>query len=167
MKGENGLGKTSIFRYLWEKYGDDQMSWVTQEPLEYFYDRSLRSFKSLFLEASGSYLDQAFFKGLWNQCAFDSKLDRNLSHLSGGEGQMLKLVCGLSKKASVYLLDEPFQFLDGEKKKLLSSIVATMRSQGKSFLVIEHNEAQLSGGWKVIQLANVEEAIQVESQWTT
>jgi len=69
-------------------------------------------------------------------------LNQEVAHLSGGEGQRLRLAKELSKrshKKSLYILDEPTVGLHPSDIALLLPIFQRMIDQGASFIIIEHN----------------------------
>jgi excinuclease ABC subunit A len=69
-------------------------------------------------------------------------LNQEIGHLSGGEGQRLRLAKELSKrsyKKTLYLLDEPTVGLHPSDIALLIPIFNKMIHSGASFVIIEHN----------------------------
>jgi ATP-binding cassette subfamily E protein 1 len=67
-------------------------------------------------------------------------LDREVSELSGGELQKVAVAACLSKKATVYLLDEPSAFLDVEERLAVARVVRrNVESMKASALIIEHD----------------------------
>ncbi len=82
----------------------------------------------------------------------DAKIDPatlpfDLSHLqdthpydlSGGEQQLLALAKVLATKPRVLLMDEPTKGLDAEKKADLLSILARLKADGVSILIVTHD----------------------------
>lgn len=168
LKGANGLGKTTLMASLYEDYKkvSDEVAYIEQKPLDFFYDRSLKDIKKIIFQSRSEVIDQSFFLKCWQAFGLMEKEDRFLSSLSGGEAQSLKITCGLSKKASLYLLDEPTQSLDLDKKRILSNLLEDLIKAKKLVMVIEHELNWLSGDWSVQELTLKENILQVGEPWT-
>ena len=70
------------------------------------------------------------------------KLGQNAVTLSGGEAQRIKLAKELSKRATgrtLYILDEPSTGLHFHDIKKLLEVILTLRNQGNTIIIIEHN----------------------------
>lgn len=150
--GENGIGKSTLLSRLSQQLPIYERVVVEQKTSEYFYDRKLKTLKDFFLEAKLDGFDKNAFDKLWNGLGLNLKEDRQLSQLSGGEAQALKLCLSLCKNTDVYLLDEPSQFLDSERKKILRSFLEELLNNKKSIFVIEHNREWIPSSWKVQSL---------------
>jgi len=102
---------------------------------------------------------------------------------SGGEAQRIKLSKELSKRATgktLYVLDEPTTGLHFEDVKLLLEVLLTLRDQGNTVVVIEHNLDVIktadylidlgpeggSGGGQVIACGTPEEISQYHESFT-
>lgn len=151
--GENGIGKSTLLSRLASMLKVDQRVVVEQKTSEYFYDRKLGTLKALFLEGQFPHFDQSSFEFLWMEFGLNLKEERLLSQLSGGEAQALKLCLSLSKDTEFYLLDEPSQFLDSQRKTSLMNFLAGLLNKNKSLLVIEHNREWIPASWKVQTLS--------------
>ncbi len=67
-------------------------------------------------------------------------IDRKISELSGGELQKTAIVDCLSKKADIYMLDEPSAYLDVEERLLLAKNLRNYSFDKKtSILVVDHD----------------------------
>jgi len=66
-------------------------------------------------------------------------LGQPMSTLSGGERQRIKLAESLSKKGSVYLLDEPTTGLHPSDIEKLMQLYRKLVKKGNSVIIIEHN----------------------------
>lgn len=166
LSGENGLGKTTLMHRFSSQLGAQiPSSLISQSPLGFFYDRKLETFRRLFLETCGARLDLTLFDKLWAEFGLSGKDEHLLSELSGGEQQLLKLICGLSKVADIYLLDEPSHSLDQEKKKILSQLLQDFLKNKKSILMIEHDLNWTGGPWEVVELKVLSGSIQESRRW--
>ncbi len=89
-------------------------------------------------------------KILLHQLDVEKLMEKNVKNLSGGELQRIAIALCLSRKADLYLLDEPSAFLDVDQRfavaKLLKSksIDASGVKQGGSVAVIDHDLLFLS-----------------------
>ncbi|QWG36585.1 ABC transporter ATP-binding protein (plasmid) [Bacillus mycoides] len=68
-------------------------------------------------------------------------LSKKVKKLSFGQKQRIGIAIALSKKASVYLLDEPTNGLDSTSNKNLIKIIKAMSDEGCSFIVASHEWA--------------------------
>ena len=62
--------------------------------------------------------------------------------MSGGEAQRVKLSLELSKRdtgRTIYILDEPTTGLHFQDIQLLLEVIFSLREQGNTILIIEHN----------------------------
>ena len=150
--GENGIGKSTLLHHLAAKIRLNERVVVEQKTSEYFYDRQLKTLKTFFLESQLDQFHSEIFLRLWNDFGLHLKEDRWLSELSGGEAQVLKLCLSLSKDTELYLLDEPSQFLDQDKRVILKKVLENFLTLKKSLLIIEHQRDWLPSEWKVEQL---------------
>jgi ATP-binding cassette subfamily E protein 1 len=67
-------------------------------------------------------------------------LEKKAKNLSGGEMQRLSIALCLSKKADIYLLDEPSAYLDVEQRLSVAKVIKTqMDVKDCSALVIDHD----------------------------
>lgn len=164
--GENGIGKSTLLNRLSQKLKPSEFVIVEQRASDYFYDRKLGALKNIFLELNLPDFNTQTFLELWKVFGLEEKEGRLLSHLSGGESQALKLVIGLCKETNFYLLDEPSQFLDPQKKKILYGKLETIRLQGKKLIVVEHHKDHLPQGWKAQELLIKDHILISGSEWT-
>ena len=69
-----------------------------------------------------------------------SLLDRNVTELSGGELQKVAIAACLSRKAELYLLDEPSAYLDVEERlSMARTIRRVVESRNVTAFVVEHD----------------------------
>lgn len=164
--GENGIGKSTLLNRLAHQLKPSEFVIVEQRASDYFYDRKLGTLKNIFLDMNLPGFNSKAFLELWKVFGLEEKEERLLSHLSGGESQALKLVLGLCKETTVYLLDEPSQYLDPKKKKILYERLEVLRQQGKKILVVEHQKDHLPKGWKAQEILISDNVLKCGSEWT-
>lgn len=164
--GENGVGKSSFSRRLFQEQ-PEIFSYLQQGPLDFFYDRSLKTIKSIFLTVGKEEVSLAMFNHLWHAFHLGEKENRMQSSLSGGEAQALKLCLGLSVTKEIYLLDEPSQFLDSSLKEVLSQTIRELILKNRTILMIEHDLNWINSPSKVSELVLQENILKIRSSWTT
>jgi manganese/zinc/iron transport system ATP- binding protein len=64
---------------------------------------------------------------------------RQISQLSGGQQQRVFLARALAQDARLYLMDEPFAGVDVATEKAIVQLLRTLRSQGKTVIVVHHD----------------------------
>lgn len=65
--------------------------------------------------------------------------DRQVAKLSGGQQQRLFLARALLQEADIYFLDEPFNGIDQATEQFLVELLKSLRNQGKTLVVVQHN----------------------------
>lgn len=65
--------------------------------------------------------------------------DRQISQLSGGQQQRVFLARALVQEAQLYFMDEPFAGVDAQTEKAIVQLLQTLRSQGKTVVVVHHD----------------------------
>ena len=81
---------------------------------------------------------QKVFKAIEQVGMLDFK-DRQISELSGGQQQRAFIARALVQEADIYLMDEPFQGVDSTTEKSIVDILKTLKSEGKTLLVVHHD----------------------------
>lgn len=163
LAGENGVGKSTLLRRLWNQTSLAVL--ITQETSDFFYDRTLEKLFSLLVKSS-SKIQPERLDALVKSFNLDKKLNRQLSELSGGEAQAVKLCIGLAQKSNLYLLDEPSQYLDQKNKETLKSVLEMMISNQAKLLVVEHDLSWLPEGSEVFELGIADQLLRVRKTWT-
>jgi energy-coupling factor transport system ATP-binding protein len=77
---------------------------------------------------------------------------RDPMSLSGGEKQRLAIASVLALRPSLIVLDEPTTDLDPEGRAEVFELIAKLRAQGLSLIVIEHESEELRGADRIIVL---------------
>jgi ATP-binding cassette subfamily E protein 1 len=78
--------------------------------------------------------EQLQLKTIWN---------RNLKVLSGGELQRVAVAASICREADVYLFDEPSSYLDVKQRLHVAKAIRTLKDDGKTVIVAEHDLAIL------------------------
>ena len=74
-----------------------------------------------------------------NKLGIDSFLGKHLSHLSGGELQMVMIARALVQETPLILMDEPLSALDMKKQFEILEIIKNLERDGKTILLTTHN----------------------------
>jgi ATP-binding cassette subfamily E protein 1 len=69
--------------------------------------------------------------------------NRNLKVLSGGELQRVAVTASICREADVYLFDEPASYLDVKQRLQVAKAIRTLKQDGKTVIVAEHDLAIL------------------------
>jgi energy-coupling factor transport system ATP-binding protein len=77
---------------------------------------------------------------------------RDPMSLSGGEKQRLAIASVLALRPSVIVLDEPTTDLDPEGRAEVFDLIAKLRAQGLSLIVIEHESEELRAADRIVVL---------------
>jgi ATP-binding cassette subfamily E protein 1 len=78
--------------------------------------------------------DQLQLKTIWN---------RTINVLSGGELQRVAVAASICREANVYLFDEPSSYLDVKQRLQVARVIRSLKDDGKTVIVAEHDLAIL------------------------
>lgn len=142
--GPNAVGKTTFIKMLAGELESDGG--------KVSLGKKAVSYKPQYISADydgkvSDYLaaDPAFDAGVYSSelripLSIDALEEKNVKELSGGELQRVTIALCLSRKADIYLLDEPSAFLDVEQRLRVSEILRRMiADSGKNAFVIDHD----------------------------
>ena len=155
LTGDNGTGKTTLLHAISQlkKYKGNI----------YFKDSKVKKSRKLYKKISTCLQDafQQFIslmpreeismqKDIWEHAhvwqerllkEFDleKELDKSLYYYSGGQRKLIQLMCLLSQKTDLLLLDEPFTHLDERACSFIMDwIEENKRLVGQSFIIVSH-----------------------------
>ena len=155
LTGDNGTGKTTLLHAISQlkKYKGSF----------YFKDSKVKKSRKLYKKISTCLQDafQQFIslmpreeismqKDIWEHAhvwqerllkEFDleKELDKSLYYYSGGQRKLIQLMCLLSQKTDLLLLDEPFTHLDeGACSFIMDWIEENKKLVGQSFIIVSH-----------------------------
>jgi len=142
--GPNASGKTTFIKMLaGELESDDGKVGLGKKAVSYKpqyltqdYEGNVRDYI-----ASDPAFDAAVYASeLRTALSIDELEDKQVKSLSGGELQRVNVALCLSRKADIYLLDEPSAFLDVEQRLRVAEIMRRMiADSGKNAFVIDHD----------------------------
>ncbi|GIX59947.1 ATP-binding cassette domain-containing protein [Bacillus thuringiensis] len=178
--GENGSGKTTLLKIIANIIEDEE---TLSYDLNYFGENATFSDireKRVFIADSPTFYEELtmeqniqfynlffnygkdFLENVYKLCKkFNvySYLNQSVKNLSLGTRQKIWLAINLSTPTELVLLDEPFNSLDKESRKILSDIIN--ESKGRTFIIVSHenNEGVLfshelnSNNWSITKLS--------------
>ena len=80
---------------------------------------------------------------------------RQISQLSGGQQQRVFLARALAQDADVYFMDEPFAGVDAATEAAILELLANLRAQGKTVVVVHHDLQTVSRYFDWVVLLNM------------
>jgi ABC-type multidrug transport system ATPase subunit len=158
LRGENGAGKSTQLRIIAgvneptegevfifgarNKEALDQIGYMAHATL--LYDEltgmeNLRFFAQLYGVNTDQPLVEAF-----HLVGLDPKLERRVGQYSQGMRQRLSLARAIFHSPRLLLLDEPFSNVDPDSATAIARLLAEMRDQGRTIVLVTHQIGLLS-----------------------
>jgi len=138
--GPNGIGKTTFMKILAGEINPDNTQLesgakISYKP-QYISYTGEKTVQELFEPGAISEIRQSILRPL----ELEELLEKKAKNLSGGELQRTAVALCLSKKADLYLLDEPSAYLDVEQRLAVARTIRShMDVTDCSALVIDHD----------------------------
>jgi len=143
--GPNGIGKTTFVKILagieeaddGRKFGELKVSYKPQ----YISAEYEGTVQELLLGVAKESFSSSWYKTeILQPLRIHLLLDRNIAELSGGELQKVAITACLSRKAELYLLDEPSAYLDVEERlNMARAIRRVVETHNVTAFVVEHD----------------------------
>ncbi len=138
--GPNGIGKTTFMKLLAKEIKPDnceleQSAKISYKPQYISYDGN-KTVEELFDDTHLKEFKKSFVKSLELQ----DLMGKKAKTLSGGELQRVAIALCLSKKADIYLLDEPSAYLDVEQRLAIGKVIRNhIVLNDCSAMIIDHD----------------------------
>jgi ATP-binding cassette subfamily E protein 1 len=142
--GPNGIGKSTYIKILAGVESPttgivDLKLKVSYKP-QYLKADSDLTVQQLLREMTDDFDTSYYQSEILRPMGIEPLLDQNLLELSGGELQRVAITACLSRKADLYLLDEPSAHLDVEQRMLAAKVMRRFaESTERSVLVVDHD----------------------------
>jgi len=143
--GPNGIGKTTFVKILagieeaddGRKFGELKISYKPQ----YISVEFEGTVQELLISITKENFSSSWYKTeILQPLKIEPLLDRNVNELSGGELQKVAITACLSRKAKLYLLDEPSAYLDVEERlNMARTIRRVVENHNVTAFVVEHD----------------------------
>ncbi len=143
--GPNGIGKTTFVKILAgieetddkRKLGELTVSYKPQ----YIAPDYEGTVQELLMSVAKENFTSSWYKTeIAQPLRLDLLMDRNVMELSGGELQKIAIAACLSRKADLFLLDEPSAYLDVEERlNMAKTLRRVVEAHGTPAFVVEHD----------------------------
>jgi len=143
--GPNGIGKTTFVKILagiekadnGKKFGELEVSYKPQ----YISAEYEGTVQELLRSVAKEIFTSSWYKTeILQPLRINMLFDRNMAELSGGELQKVAIAACLSRKAELYLLDEPSAYLDVEERlNMARAIRRIVETHNVTAFVVEHD----------------------------
>jgi ABC-type Mn2+/Zn2+ transport system ATPase subunit len=140
LSGDNGIGKSSLIQFLKlnqsEFFSSQKLVFIDQFPLSPVNDISYLELENFLsskrIEKLACYIEL--------REKLSSFIKKPIKSLSGGQNQLIKIALGLFLGGDVFILDEPFQYLDKSNVLLLKKLLQDLKFNGRIILIVEHRK---------------------------
>ncbi len=174
LKGESGCGKTTLLNMVGaledpdsgKIFIDDKnifdrknQMWLYGEKIGFLFQNfALIEHKTVSENLNiikKKYRSEITIEKSLEKVGLADKLDSKVYTLSGGEQQRVALARLMLKKCDIILADEPTGSLDRENADKVIEILKTMNSQGKTIIMVTHDELYQKIGTHYIKIKDL------------
>ncbi len=158
LRGENGAGKSTLLRMiaglseptegriliygLKNKEAFSRMGYMAHAPLLYDELTGMENLR-FFAELYGITNDQPLTEAM-QRVGLDPGLKRHVGQYSQGMRQRLSLARAIFHSPRLLLLDEPFSNVDPDSALQIAKLLAVMRDEGATIMLVTHQTGLLS-----------------------
>ena len=143
--GPNGIGKTTFVKILaGVEEADDKQKFgkltVSYKP-QYISGEYEGTAQELLMNVAKENFSSSWYKTeILQPLKVNLLLDRNVAELSGGELQKVAIAACISRKADLFLLDEPSAYLDVEERlNMARAVRRVVEAHNVTAFVVEHD----------------------------
>lgn len=174
IKGENGIGKTTLIKTLLKQIpylngsikinGKDlndldkaSIGYIKQEKENQNFPTSVYEVVSMGIREKIKKEEREYLIDTsLRKCKIGHLKNRNYTTLSGGEKQRVSLARCLAQKAKILILDEPTSFLDHESEIALVNLLKDLsRNEMPTIICITHDNLFIDNlNWRVVKMEN-------------
>jgi len=147
--GPNGIGKTTFIKLLGKELepddgevliGVEEISYKPQEISPKIFDGDTVAANLRLADPNSLNPTSWIYAELIRKLGLHRMLDRYVGDLSGGELQKLAIAVSLSRKAQLYLLDEPSAYLDVEERLGIARVIRRIIEEKRvTAFIVEHD----------------------------
>ncbi|MGM9979311.1 MAG: ATP-binding cassette domain-containing protein [Clostridium sp.] len=143
--GENGTGKTTLFRCLsgelkcnldFSKYKNDIL--FIHDKMDFYNHLTGEEYVNLIMYLKNRKLNEKYFKEMQKRLDMDRKIDSKIFSYSLGMKHKLLLMLALLLDYKYILIDEPFTALDFMSTEIVEEIVKEYASNGNAIVISTH-----------------------------
>jgi ABC-type multidrug transport system ATPase subunit len=158
LRGENGAGKSTLLRMIAglneptegsiliygipNRKALNHIGYMAHAPLLYDELSGMENLR-FFAELYGISSDAPLAKAM-ERVGLDPKLERRVGQYSQGMRQRLSLARAIFHEPKLLLLDEPFSNVDPDSALQIAQLLADMRSDGATILLVTHQVGLLA-----------------------
>ena len=143
--GENGTGKTTLFRCLsgelkcnldFSKYKNDIL--FIRDKMDFYNHLTGEEYVNLIMYLKNRKLNEKYFKEMQKRLDMDRKIDSKIFSYSLGMKHKLLLMLALLLDYKYILIDEPFTALDFMSTEIVEEIVKEYARKGNAIVISTH-----------------------------
>lgn len=177
LKGENGVGKTTLIRTLLgeippvngsitidgkniSQIDKGIIGYIKQEKEKQDFPTSVREVVSMGVREKLNKQDLNYLvETSLRKCRAQELIDRNYYTLSGGEKQRVSIARTIAQKARILIFDEPTSFLDQDSEKELVELLQTLgTTQMPTIICVTHDTLLIKRlNWQVCTMERPKE----------
>lgn len=161
LKGENGIGKTTLIRTLLgeippvngsitidgkniSQIDKGIIGYIKQEKEKQDFPTSVREVVSMGVREKLNKQDMNYLvETSLRKCRAQQLINRNYYTLSGGEKQRVSIARTIAQKARILIFDEPTSFLDQDSEKELVNLLQTLGTTQMPTMICVTHDIQL------------------------
>jgi ABC-type sugar transport system ATPase subunit len=155
LTGPNGSGKSTLLKIISGVLKPDsgkiyikditpmegsKISYLPQKP--YIFNISVYNNIALGINenSNSTEYNQNEIFSIAQKLGLENLLHKNSKKLSGSESQKVAIARTFIQKSKIYLLDEPFSFLDNDKKLIVENFIQDFAKKSKSTVIFTTHE---------------------------